>query len=302
LLLLAHYAAVHVAERRAGDRAALQALAQLDASSGASTASPRGGLPVVPLAATGAPARALVWKNVTMLVRRRRLLALGAGWLFALLGLAWLARENPGGAGVLGAFALVWGVLVLLGGPQFLRNDLRSDLDHLALLRTLPVPATSIVGAALLGSIITLGAAVVGLLSVAYVGMRGAGAIPESFRHPAWLAGGVLAVLGVVAVVVLIQNAAALLLPGWTRLTGRTGSAAALGGNLLGMLLTTAGIVVLLYPARDLAQWVLARDGSAAPVLAGGVVLVMATLECVIAVRLLGGVLRRLEPLDELKS
>lgn len=297
-LLALHYGAVHLAEGRAGDRAALQALAQLDTTPGAPATDRPGGVPVVALAASGSAAGAIVWKNVTMLLRRGRLLGLTAAWLAALVGLALVADEHRGGAGILGAFALVWGALLLLGGPQFLRNDLRSDLDHLALLKTLPLPAASLVGAELRGAILTLGSGVLALLSVAYVALRAAGVIPPEFQGAAWVAGGALAVGGVVTLVVLVQNAAALLLPGWVRLTGRTGSASALGANLLGVLLTLAAVGTLLAPVRPVVRWLLAAGTSWSPVAAGLAVLGLAVAECALVLPLLGRLFERMEPIE----
>ena len=110
-----------------------------------------------------------------------------------------------------------------------------------------------------------------------------------------------LALPGFSLIVMLVQNAGAVLFPEWTHLTGRTGSAAALGTNLLGVIVTMLAGSVLLLPALVLLPDVPESSGRAI-IGTGLMISVVALAECWLVVRWLGGRLERLEFTDELSA
>ncbi len=190
-----------------------------------------------PLAPTGGPrVTALLWKNL-----------LAAGGVFSLRTagvLAWLAvgvgfalsqvlRQSPWPM-LLGVLAVVMAGLSLVFGSMITRNDLRSDLANVDLLKTYPLPGWQIVLGELLAPavLLTVGQWLLLLLAAA---LFARGTDQDSLGLWTRLAGP----MGAAALVapawnllsLLIPNAAVLLLPGWFQPGTGTGSAAAGGGR-----------------------------------------------------------------------
>jgi hypothetical protein len=110
-----------------------------------------------------------------------------------------------------------------------------------------------------------------------------------------------LALPGFSLMVMVVQNAGAVLFPEWSHLAGRTGSAAALGTNLLGVLVTMLGGAILLLPALVLLPDVPEPSGRA--IIATGLMIsTVALAECWLLVRWLGGRLERLELWEDLRT
>jgi hypothetical protein len=297
-LLALHFALVHVAERVAEDSSTVQALAHLDAGGAGASGPHSRSVPLVRLGVQGPPALALTWKNVTMLLRRRLFAWLLGATVGAVLVVLLLERLSPVAATWLGSFALTWSAFLLLAGPQFLRNDLRGDLDHLEFLRVLPLRGRTMLGAELLAPVLLMSAALGVLVVLAHLGLRHSPEIAARFRSAEAAGGVLLATPGAATLVMLVQNAGAVLYPDWTRLTGRSGSAAALGTNLVGVLATAVAGGALAVPALQAATPLLLSTSPARPLLAGLVFSLVAVLEAVLLVGWLGGRLDRLEPLD----
>jgi hypothetical protein len=95
----------------------------------------------------------------------------------------------------------------------------------------------------------------------------------------------------------LVQNAAAVVFPDWAMLTGRSGSAAALGTNLLGVVATMVLGGILLLPALALLPELLEPSGRV--MLGTGLMIsTVAIVESWLAVRWLGARLERVELTD----
>ena len=297
-LLGLHVAWVHAAERAHADESTMQALAHLDGAPGsAPTALRVGAAPIVPLSASGPVAFALVWKNVASVARRRGLALAVLLWLVLCLAVEGLVRMDRDAAAYVGAFAGTWVGFVLLTGPQFIRNDLRNDLPHLATLRALPLHGRTLMAAELASSAGTLALLTAALTVVAWLGLRSSGEVPAWAVTPTALFAVLLALPGFALIVMLVQNAGAVLFPEWTLLTGRSGGAAALGTNLLGVLATLLVGSILLLPALVLLPEVLEPTGRV--MLGTGLMIsTVAIVESWLVVTWLGRRLERLEPTD----
>jgi hypothetical protein len=134
-------------------------------------------------------------------------------------------------------------VMSIAGGPRLLRNDLRQDLLHLELIKTLPLSGFAAVLAEMASPVLLLSGAQVLLLFVA------AAMTPETLWAAAagtGLAGALLVapvvLVAVNAVNLALQNGAALLFPSWTRLGAGSAGVEAMGQGIV----TTVGMVVLL--------------------------------------------------------
>jgi hypothetical protein len=204
-----------------------------------------------PLAPTGAPLVAIVWKNAVALLRSGQLVRQLV--LFSALALAALAvaARNERAAALASGMATVWGGLLLVFGPMWIRFDLRQDLPQLAVLRALPLSGREIVAAQVASSATALTVLQVALLVAAYLVTAGLptvtideGLVLGRAERGLLLLGAVIALPAVNAASLFIQNAAALLFPGWVRLGSAQRGVEALGQNLLS---TTGALVVLAF-------------------------------------------------------
>ena len=198
------------------------------------------------LAPAGWPAGALLWKNLAFVVRTGRARGTVLGFAVAALAVA----GALGGRGeqdlleVVGWLAAMWAGFLLILGPQWVRNDLRTDLSRLALLRSYPLRGKTVVGAETAGSTAVLTALQLGLIGIAYLAFWGGEVSDPSLElRTAVLAAAVVLLPAINFLAMLIQNGAALLLPAWVRVgSDRPIGVEALGQNMLVM----SGFVAIL--------------------------------------------------------
>jgi hypothetical protein len=263
--------------------------------------SPRGA-PLWMLAPRGSAAGAFLWKNVTALVRRSTaLLAAGAAVAVLLLPMMMRSAGRVGASEFLGWLLLMWSLLLLLMGPQFVRNDLRRDQGMLGLLRTLPVRGHEIILGSSGAAALTLASAVIVLLLAGAVATAGSHQPPLPAEHRGvWIAAAILVIGPVSLAGILLQNAAVILLPAWSRMTARRGTATALGTNLANSALTILMLALLLVVPGVLAFGVWrASEGWVWMLVACALVAALVlSMECWGLVRWLG---RRFERIDASK-
>ena len=197
---------------------------------------------------TGWPAGAILWKSLVAVERARpirRVLAtaLAGGIVSALLSFGSGASLSE----ITGSLALIWALLMLFLGPQWVRNDLRDDLSKFDLLRSYPIAGQSLVAAEVAGSAAVLTAIQLGLLAFAYVAFLGDETTPLTIGERS------LALLAAIVYLppinyagMLIQNGGAILFPAWVRPSPeRGGGVEALGQNML-LIVVHAGTLGLL--------------------------------------------------------
>jgi hypothetical protein len=222
---------------------------------------------LLPLAPTGAPAVALVWKNLAAVFRRRRVgfIAVGYGALGIGIAAASLAGERGLAHGA-AALGLTWAGFAVVLGPQWVRNDLRRDLRQLDVLRSYPLAGRAVVASEAAASTISLSLIQYGLLFATWLALLGepAGDLTLGERTGLLL----IAMVGlplVNFVALLLQNGAALLYPAWMAAIGDgAGGLEALGQNLLATLLFTLLLALLLLPPFVAAAAVLRAFGPGA--------------------------------------
>jgi hypothetical protein len=127
---------------------------------------------------------------------------------------------------------------MVITGPQYVRNDLRSDLLKLDLLRSYPLRGSSVVLAEAGASTLMLTTIQFCLLGIAYLAFLGNQTMVPDLEERTLLLLGSLAVLPPINLLsMLIQNGAALLYPAWVRLgSGRAAGVEVLGQNILMMI------------------------------------------------------------------
>jgi len=254
----------------------------------------------IPLAPVGIPAGAIIWKNTLLLMR--------TGRIGSVIGLAIMAVVLPlptiESRGIDGRFVaiacLMMVLLLIVLGSRVLQNDFRQDADHVTTLKTLPLTGAELVGAEIVSSALPIALLQLLLVIVAFVVTAGdvTIGIPLGIRAAIVLLSPIV-LIAVNATTVTIQNAAALLFPGWIRVTPIVGGGVeAMGQGILvtGILLLT--FVVALLPAAAvfaIVWWLLVRlpNGWIVSVLAAAAALL---IESWWTVRALGRRFERLEP------
>jgi putative ABC exporter len=254
----------------------------------------------IPLAPVGVPAGAIVWKNTLLLMR--------TGRIGSVIGLAIMAVVLPlptiESRGIDGRFVaiacLVMVLMLIVLGSRVLQNDFRQDADHVAILKTLPLTGAQLVGAEVVSSALPIALLQLLLVIVAFAVTIGdvTIALPLAIRAAILLLSPIV-LIAVNATTVTIQNAAALLFPGWIRVTPIAGGGVeAMGQGILvtGILLLT--FIVALLPAAAvfaIVWWALVRlpNGWVFSVLAAAAALLT---ESWWTVRALGRRFERLEP------
>jgi hypothetical protein len=223
-------------------------------------------------------------------------------------------RTQPIGRGLLpgiGIMALFFGAYALIVGPQFARQDIRSDLGHADVLKTYPLAGWQIVAGELLTPVVILSSVL--WLTLLTVGLT---------FHPAsagltWLtpglrlAGGLalaMIVPPLAALQLLVPNAAALMFPGWFQMSRtRGGGPEVFGQRMIFFFAQLITMVLALLPAVALAallvfilQWWLGPVAAVA-IATMAVLLVLGT-EVVLGLWWLGECFEKLDPSIDLRS
>ena len=249
---------------------------------------------------SGHPGGAIVWKNTLLLMRTGRVgSVIGLAIMAVVLSLP--AVESRGIDGRFVAIAaLIMVVLLIVLGSRVLQNDFRQDAEHVPALKALPISGAQLVGAEVVSSALPISLLQIALVILAYGSTLGDDGLPISLGlRTGVLLMSPLMLLAINATTVTIQNAAALLFPGWVRVTPVVGGGVeAMGQGILvtGVLLLT--FLVALLPAAAIfaiVWWLLARMPNGwiiALLVAAGVLLG----ETWLAVRGLGRRFEKLEP------
>jgi hypothetical protein len=196
---------------------------------------------------------AFLWKNLASTWSGFSLRTLLLCACAILLGCNWLSTE-PFGHGILRALgwaASILGGYTLLLGPQYARQDLRSDLSKTDLLKSYPLPGWRIVLGELLAPVVILGSILwLELLVIAL-------SLPE--LRLSWVTPGVgatalvcvaLAAPFVCAIQLLVPNAGVLLFPAWAQPTqSRTAGIDAIGQRLIFTFGQLFAVIAALAPA-----------------------------------------------------
>ena len=223
------------------------------------------------LAPVGFPPLALLWKNLIAAGQ----LYTSRVWIYALVGIVAFAATSSFSSGpngslqdirfLISGMSLLFLAVSLFAGVQRVRQDFRSDLEQMDLLKTLPLPSWQVVLGQLLAPIVILTSVQWLLLGIALAGSFGA-VTPGNFSLDPWRIPAALALAlilpGINALVVLMPNAVALLFPAWAGSNqGRGGGVEVMGQRLVfgvGLILT---LLIGLFPATLVggAVWFIAQ-------------------------------------------
>lgn len=262
----------------------------------------------IPLAPTGTPEVAVLWKNTVMALRTLRpltMLAMIAIAVALFIAIGILNGDPTAAAQQIATLSLVMAGGALLLGPQSFRYDLRRDLTKLEVLRTWPVGGGRFVAAQVAVSAAALLLVIYGLLALA-AAAHSVGSL--QVLSPAMLAiigGGLLLTLPpIVFLAMLIQNGLALTFPAWSKLgAGEPGGGIEFMGQFLmavviSLSLLALGLAAPLLLAGAVAAPTYAALGRWVAVPAGAVFIAGLWIEAGLLTRYLGRVYERLDPAD----
>jgi len=203
----------------------------------------------------GRPELAFLWKNLlsTWPYFTLRVWAIAA---LVIAGAGIWVRRHPEIqllASTAGGVALIFSTYVLIVGPQFARQDIRSDLIHADLLKTYPLPGWQIVLGELLAPTVILTGVLWLTLLTAVVTLQPVGLglswLTPSLRLAAGLGLAVVAPV-MVALQLLVPNAAALLFPGWFQMSRtRGGGPEVIGQRMIFFFAQVLTMLCALVPA-----------------------------------------------------
>jgi hypothetical protein len=207
------------------------------------------------LASHGRPELAFLWKNLLSTWQYFTLRTLLICAALILGGCLWIGT-HPVGRGLLpgaGFMALFFGAYALVIGPQFARQDIRSDLPHADVLKTYPLAGWQIV----LGELLTPVAILTGVLWLVLLtiilalapAQLGATWLTPPLRIAA--GAGIAVIIPVLATVqLLVPNAAALLFPAWFQMSrGRGGGPEVFGQRMIFFFAQLLTMILALVPA-----------------------------------------------------
>ena len=231
------------------------------------------GTGTIALAPTGLPVVAILWKNAIAIrrtVKPGALIRVPAVLIIFAGVFGWKSGDLPV---AIALSAGVMGLLVPIFGIPVLRNDLRSDMMHLPLLKSLPLAGGDLVLAEVASSAMPMIVAQLVLFAIA------ASAFASSAR-PAPFSSGVgtgiaigapFALVAVNAAICTIVNGSAVLFPAWVRLgPSGAGGVEMIGQTMLSMIvLLVVFILMLLIPvAFGTAAWYLLASSEIAAAVA----------------------------------
>ncbi len=257
----------------------------------------------LPLAPTGQPAVAILWKNMLGGLRTEKLMIFIIILPLIAVGL-FLARDAmvPRVRTTVAGMATAWALMALALGPSWVRSDLRRDLLKLDLLRSWPLAGDAVVGASIASSALLLSVLqfATWLIVIAATGDL----LIARFGPTLFAAGAVAMVVALPPINLItstIHNGLALLFPAWVHLGAERPSGFEAMGQLYVMLLATVVLllVLLALPAGAAmgVHWLLeATLGAWALPLSAAAAGLVVLFEVWMAVDWLGGVYERTEP------
>jgi hypothetical protein len=202
--------------------------------------------PPFSLAPSGAPAVALLWKNLISAGRMRLRIVLVILTLVAVIGMS--AMNSGGGVRIawtiIGSTTAGMACFFTILGPMMFRDDLRNDLLQSDVIKSLPISGRDVVLGEVLAPCVILALAEWTLILIAGFALPSLGKTPLLTVHRIAFGLGAAILFPCISLIgVLLQNIAALLFPGWMQL----GKAQPRGIEATGQrLITMAGTVVVI--------------------------------------------------------
>lgn len=187
------------------------------------------------LAEHGPAWRAMMWKSVLAQTRGISLrslipLVLVAGAVLALMAMQGEERFVDFAIVTIGSVVVL---MLVVAGPQMLRNDLRAELQHLDALRSLPVRGKDILRGEVYGAATLVSAALVTVVFACVFAFQGLGFRIEYVHRVIVVLSAVFLLPPVVVLGFALENGAAVLMPNWAMVAPGSGGVELVGRNML---------------------------------------------------------------------
>jgi Putative ABC exporter len=270
----------------------------------AATVAPRAAKATAPLATAGPPGLAILWKNILCLRRTAQLRLLIGPVLMSIAFGAAFSTDGAEPAAIVTRSAAIFAVLLVVFGGRLIRNDLRQDMQHLPLLKTLPIAPGDLMLAEVASAALPMAALQMALVLIAYVAALLWADVPlTAGTRLGILVASPVAIVALNGALLTIQNGIAVLFPSWIRLgPAVTTGVEALGQNVLATIANLFSLAVALIIPMVVAFAALsglsAIDEPGVAPLALAIVVAAAILgaETYAALRLLGRAFAKAEP------
>jgi len=194
-----------------------------------------------PLAPTGRPETAIVWKNTVATVRTSLAWIVIILIVFAVL-VANAMWMHGGGRSAMGMTLLMLVGLFPFMGPNIFTNDLRLDLPRLEVLKSYPLSGEGIVAAEVAAPLVIIAALELTAIGCAWAVLANSDKMAE-FVGAEFAIVALLLAVPIVALQLLIRNAVPVIFPAWAARTKEDPRGFALTGQRL--LLFFSNLVVL---------------------------------------------------------
>jgi hypothetical protein len=207
--------------------------------------------PWFPLAFTGEPAVAILWKNILYSTRNISF-TLPVVMSLLLLPVAGIGYAEDGMSGALlaaGGVLLAMAGIMTVTGPLGFRNDFRMDLTRIELLRSLPLQGVRMALAEVGASTVAMTATQAVLISAGATLVASTGTAPFAHYAAVYAIPVLLTLPALNAIGLGFQNAVALLYPAWVQLGAETpGSIEFMGQQVLNILVNVFMRIIALIP------------------------------------------------------
>jgi hypothetical protein len=268
---------------------------------GGGLGTPRAATSTLRLAPVGAPAAAIFWKNMLCLRRTSQLRMFVGPTVMAIAIGAATSTGGADGAETLASCALMLAGMLFLFGGRLIRNDLRHDMQHLPLIKSLPLSPNDVILAEVASSALPMAAIQMVLVVIAYI--AAAVSLTNPLGVDARLAVLVAAPFALVALngaLLTIQNGTVVLFPDWVKLGPVVSTGVeALGQNVLAMIANLISLAIGLAVPLGVGLGVMSLLGPPRPATIGFAAILgslILSAETYGAIRLLGRALARAEP------
>jgi len=261
-----------------------------------------------PLAPEGRPEIAILWKN-SMAAARTMLLAfvLPMVAVFLLAGVVGFASSWDDALPVASVLAFALAAFAMFIGPVLFRNDLRTDLQRLDMLRSYPLRGSQIVAAEIASPALLIFAAQTACLAAGLLTGLFSGRLATAMDLAGWSVLAFCFAMPLTLIQLLVHNGLVVLFPGWATFSKEDQRGIeALGRRILLLIAQLFTLIVGLFPAGlvfagafFLVQFDLASPVAAlivASILSIGVL----AFEIGWTISFLGAQLERIDPSDDM--
>lgn len=201
------------------------------------------------LAERGPASAAIAWKNLVGTLRISGFPVVALVVLILIAVSAFVFRRYDDVLAAIGVMGLATAALAVLAGPAALRNDLRTDILRLDVVKTYPVTAEELLASEMAAPLSFLASFELAMIALSVTILHSSSVALPWIASAEFIVAALVFVIPVCALQLLIHNAGIILFPAWSIVTEETKGFTAIGQKLLLLLGNVAALVAALVPA-----------------------------------------------------